>query len=184
MGFSFSGAGLVLSSIPFFVHGSEWLFPMSARFVVNYVLPPFYFKVLADPETLLTLQDQQKMLEAAIQAAPSEKWKTAADYIFVLTFEQRQGSVGFVAAFVAAIYAATLPLAQRHPLHFLFAVVGAGMIVGNLNHATDWSFLGYNPMVTITGCNLGIVFTPFWIMTTYCNVMGLLASKDAASKIK
>ena len=60
------------------------------------------------------------------------EWRAAADYAFVMTFEQRQGSSGFLGCAAAALYAATLPLSQRHPLHFLFMVVAASMIIGNL----------------------------------------------------
>ena len=173
-----SAAGLIFNSIPLLVHGTEFLFPMHARLVVNYVLPPFNFQIKASPEETLTLDDQVKMLEAAIDAAPSEKWRAAADYIFVLTFEQRQGSSGFVASAIAALYAFTLPLEQRHPIHFMFALIGVFMTIGNLNHATGWPFLGYNPMVSNTGRRVGIAFTPFWIAATYCNVVAFRASKE------
>ena len=105
-----SNIGLILTAIPVLVHGSEALFPMTARFVANLIFPFFGLKLPTDPALYLTLDDQTKMLESAISAAPSDKWTTAADYVFMLTFEQRQGSAGFWATLIGALYALTLPL--------------------------------------------------------------------------
>ncbi|CAB9504136.1 expressed unknown protein [Seminavis robusta] len=98
-----------------------------------------------------------------------------------MTFEQRQGSSGVCA--VAAVYGATLPLAQRHPLHMLFMVVAACMFLGNLHHATGKPFLvGCNPMITPAGRGLDIVFVPFWIAIFVLNYMGFQDSKAAIGK--
>lgn len=103
-----SNVGLLLTAVPILVHGTEALFPMTARFVANLVMPFFGFRLPTDSAAYLTLDDQTKMLESAISAAPSDKWTTAADYIFILTFEQRQGSAGFWATLVGSLYAMTL----------------------------------------------------------------------------
>lgn len=175
-----SNVALGLTAIPILVHGTEWIFPMTARYVANLVFPLMGLYV-PESSTFLTLQDQTTMLDAAIQAAPSEKWKTAADYIFMLTFEQRQGSSLFWATLVGSVYAWTLPLAQRHPIHVLLMALDVLMTMGNANHA-GIPFLGYNPMVTTNARNLGIAFAPFWIMNFYFNYVAFQNSKKAASK--
>lgn len=175
-----SNVGLALTAIPILVHGPEVLFPFAARFVASLILPLFG-PGLPDPKSFLTFEDQSKMLEAAIEAAPSDKWKTAADYVFILTFEQRQGSAGFWATFVGAMYGLTLPFAQRHPIHMLLMALDVLMTAGNANHA-GIPFLGYNPMVTSNARNLGILFVPFWILNFYFNYMAFVGSKDAAAK--
>ena len=76
-----SNIGLFLPAVPVLVHGSESLFPMTARFVANLIFPWFGFRLPTDTNMFLTLDDQTKMLESAISAAPSEKWTTAADYL-------------------------------------------------------------------------------------------------------
>lgn len=122
------------------------------------------------------------MLEAAIQAAPPEKWKTAADYVFLLTFEQRQSSSAFVMCFIGAFYGYfSLKTSERFPIHFLFAILSICMALANLSHATGFSLFGYNPMVTSNGMGVGVVLTPFWIVAAYLNIMGYLASKKAAA---
>lgn len=177
-----SNVGLYLTAVPVLVHGLEVIFPMAARFLANLVLPIFGFQLPTDSAAYLTLEDQVKMLEGAISAAPSEKWRTAADYIFVLTFEQRQGSAGFWATLIGSIYALSLPFAERHPIHFLLMALDVFMIIGNLSHATGFGLLGYNPMVTSSGRNLGIVFAPFWLLNFYFNYMAFQGSKEAAAK--
>ena len=177
-----SNVGLSLTAIPLLVHGTEALFPMTARFVANLIFPLFGFQLPTDASLYLTLEDQEKMLESAISAAPSEKWSTAADYIFVLTFEQRQGSAGFWATFLGSVYAMSLPFSQRHPVHMLLMVLDVFMTIGNLNHATGFSLLGYNPMVTTNARNLGIAFAPFWMLNFYFNYMAFQGSKAGAGK--
>lgn len=179
MGSSYSGWGLLLSSVPFLVHGTECFFPLHARFLAN-ILPIFSFQNAAGE--YLTLDDTVNMLQKAIDAAPSEKWRAAADFIFIRTFEQRQGSAGFVACAGAALYASTLPVSQRHPLHMLFMAQAVVMALANLHHATGFPFLGYNPFVTAAGKGLGIVFVPFWVMTFYCNFVGFNDSRSALAK--
>lgn len=175
-----SNVGLALTAIPVLVHGAEVLFPMAARYVANLILP-FMGPYLPEPDTFLTAEDQTKMLEAAIQAAPAEKWKTAADYIFILTFEQRQGSAGFAATLLGSLYASTLPFSQRHPIHALLMALDVFMVISNANHA-GIPFLGYNPMVTNNGRNLGILFAPYWLLNLYFNYMAFVGSKGAAAK--
>lgn len=175
MGNTYSALGLILSSVPFFVHGSESFFPLHARFLAN-ILPLFSFqKAQGD---FLTLEDTQGMLTKAIKSVSPSKGRAAADFIFVRTFEQRQGSSGFAACAAAAAYAATIPLGHRYPLHMLFMVNAGFMFLGNLHHATGLPFLGYNPFVTPGGKGLGCVFVPFWALVFFCNYMGFLESKE------
>lgn len=122
----FSKLGLFLAFVPPLVHGPEALFPMFARYVASYVLPPFGLE-FPDPANALTLEDQKEMLDAAIEKAPPNKWKTAADYVFVVTFEQRQGASCFTSIMVASMYTLLLPLEQRHPVHLLNVAIGSFM---------------------------------------------------------
>lgn len=172
-----SNIGLGLTAIPVLVHGSEALFPMTARYVANLVFPLMGL-YLPDPSTYLTLDDQKTMLDKAIQAAPSEKWKTAADYIFMLTFEQRQGSSLFWATCLGSLYALTLPLSDRYPIHMMLMILDVFMAIANANHA-GIPFLGYNPMVTTNARNLGIAFAPFWMINFYFNYVAFGNSKVA-----
>ncbi len=109
------------------------------------------------------------MLDAALEAAPNEKKKNANDYLFVLLFEQRQGAIGFIAVAAGAIYGLTLGLVERNPLHLVFGVVAVLMMLINANQA-DWlPFLSKHPKVSPNGKNVGIVFTPIWLVVALLN---------------
>lgn len=149
-----------------------------SRFVTNTVLPLFGFEL---PENPFGAQEQNAAIDALIQSFPSAMWKNSANYAFLLIFEQKQGSAGFVAAAAASIYAFTLPLAQRHPIHFLFTVLSAVMTIANANHA-GLSFLGEHPFVSPAGRNVGLLFVPFWLVSAFCNYMAFTLSKDALAK--
>jgi hypothetical protein len=99
-----------------------------------------------------------------------------------MTFESRQGASGFLATAVGDIYALTIPIEQRHPLHLLLLGLDVCMFIGNLNHA-GVPFLGYNPMVTRNGRYLGIACAPFWALNFYFNYVAFTGSRDAALKI-
>jgi hypothetical protein len=59
--------------------GLELLFPMlSGTFTASYVLPPCGFEI-PQSEDALTSEDQAKMVEAAVEAAPKNKEKAARD---------------------------------------------------------------------------------------------------------
>jgi hypothetical protein len=163
-----STLGLILSIIPVTLHGIEILFPMQARLIVNWVLPFFGFKSPSG-KTALTLDEQLTMLEAALEAAPKEKTTNAKDYLFLLLFEQRQGAIGFTAVAVGAIYGMGLELAARQPLHLLFGVVAVLMMLVNANQAGFLPFFGKHPRISKHGRNVGIVFTPFWLIVALLN---------------
>lgn len=165
-----STAALVLSIVPFMVHGVEAAFPLLARWVVNVVLPPFGF-ALPSRATSLTSGEQITMLDAAIDAAPEQKKTAAKDYVFVMLFEQRQGAICFTAVAAGAIYGLTLPFVDRDPLHFVFGVVAVLMMLVNANHA-GVRFLGHHPKVSFHGRRVGIVFTPFWALVAALNWWG------------
>ena len=102
-----STTALILSIVPFAVHGVEVMFPLLARWIVNGVLPFFGF-ALPSRATSLTANEQITMLDAAIEVAPHEKKTAAKDYIFLMLFEQRQGAICFTAVAAGAVYGITL----------------------------------------------------------------------------
>ena len=83
-----STLAMVLSIIPVTLHGIEMLFPMQARWIVNWVLPFFGLKAPSS-KTAMTQDEQLTMLDAALDASPKEKLTNAKDYLFLLLFEQR-----------------------------------------------------------------------------------------------
>lgn len=163
-----SNLGLILSIVPVTIHGIEFLFPMQARWIANWVLPFFGLKV-PNPTIALTYNEQITMLDAALEAAPNEKKKNAKDYLFILLFEQRQGAIGFTAVASGAIYGLTLGLVERNPLHFVFGVVAVLMMLINANQAGWLPFFGKHPKVSQNGKNVGMVFTPFWLAVALLN---------------
>lgn len=163
-----STLGLLLSIIPVTLHGIEVLFPMQARLIVNWVLPLFGLKAPSS-KTALSQEDQLQMLDAAVNAAPTEKSTNAKDYIFLLLFEQRQGSIGFIAVAVGAIYGMGIDLALRQPIHLLLGVVAVLMLLVNAHQAGFLPFFGRHPRVSTHGRNVGIIFTPFWLFVALLN---------------
>ncbi len=163
-----SNLGLILSIIPVTIHGIEVLFPMQARWIANWVLPFFGLQV-PNSTNALTHSEQITMLDAALEAAPSEKKKNAKDYLFILLFEQRQSAIGFIAVAAGAIYGLTLGLVERNPLHLVFGVVAVLMMLINANQAGWLPFFGKHPKVSTNGKNVGIVFTPFWLAVAVLN---------------
>lgn len=165
-----STLAMVLSIIPVTLHGIEVLFPMQARWIVNWILPFFGLKAPSS-KTALTQEEQLTMLDAALDASPKEKMTNAKDYIFLLLFEQRQGAIGFTAVAVGAIYGMGLELAARQPLHLVFGVVAVLMMLVNANQAGFLPFFGKHPRVSTHGRNVGIVFTPFWLAVAVLNYL-------------
>lgn len=163
-----STLGLVLSIIPFTLHGIEVLFPMQARLIVNWVLPIFGLKSPGGTKALAQAE-QLGMLDAALAAAPKEKLTNAKDYLFILLFEQRQGAIGFTAVAIGAIYGMGLEFAARQPLHLVFGIVAVLMMLVNANQAGFLPFFGKHPRVSGHGRNVGIVFTPFWLVVALLN---------------
>ncbi len=169
-----SSIGLILSIIPVTLHGIEASLPMQARWIVNWVLP-FFGLSLPNRDKFLTYDEQIKMLDSALDNAPGEKQRGASDYIFLLLFEQRQGGIGFIAVAIGAIYGLTLSVAERNPLHFMYAIIAVLMMIANANHA-GVSFLGHHPKVSRNGRNVGIVFTPFWAVAAILNGLAFVYS--------
>ena len=167
---SISTLAMVLSIVPVTLHGIEVLFPMQARWIVNWVLPFFGLKA-PNSKTALSQAEQLTMLDAAFDASPKDKLTNAKDYIFLLLFEQRQGAIGFTAVAVGAIYGIGLELAARQPLHLVFGVVAVLMMLVNANQAGFLPFFGKHPRVSNHGRNVGIVFTPFWLAVLILNYL-------------
>ena len=165
-----SSLGLILLIVPFLVHGIEVLFPTQSRWVVNWVLP-FFEPMLPSGSKSLQLNEQLEMLDAAVDAAPSEKKRAGEDYVFLLLFEQRQGAICFAAAAFGAIYGLTLGLVDRDALHFVFGVIALLMMLVNANQA-GFPLFGSHPKVSTNGKHVGFVFTPFWAATTGLNWLG------------
>lgn len=163
-----STLGLLLSVVPVTIHGIELLFPMQARWIANWVLPFFGLKT-PKGSIALNQEEQLKMLDAALDVAPKEKETNAKDYLFILLFEQRQGAIGFIAVAAGAMYGLTLGLVERNPLHFVFWVVAALMMLINANQAGWLPFFGKHPRISKHGKNVGIVFTPFWLLVAVLN---------------
>lgn len=165
-----STLAMALSIIPVTLHGIEVLFPLQARWIVNWVLPFFGLKA-PNSKSALTQVEQIAMLDAALEASPKDKLTHAKDYIFLLLFEQRQGAIGFTAVAVGAIYGMGLELAARQPLHLVFGIVAVLMMLVNANQAGFLPFFGKHPRVSIHGRNVGIVFTPFWLVVAILNYL-------------
>lgn len=165
-----STLGLILSIIPVTLHGIEVLFPMQARWIVNCVLPFFGLKT-PSKSSALTRNEQINMIDAALEAAPEKKKINAQDYLFLLLFEQRQGAIGFTAVAIGAIYGMNLELAARQPLHLVLGVVAVLMMLINANQAGFLPFFGKHPKISKHGKNVGIVFTPFWLVVGVLNYL-------------
>ena len=163
-----STLAMALSIIPVTLHGIEALFPMQARMIVNWILPFFGLKSPSG-QTALTRAEQLTMLDTALNAAPKDKTANAKDYLFLLLFEQRQGAIGFIAVAIGAIYGMGLELAARQPLHLVFGVVAVLMMLVNANQAGFLPFFGKHPRVSQHGKNVGIIFTPFWLVVAVLN---------------
>ena len=147
---------------------------MLSRWIVNYVLP-FFGPGRPATAGALTNDEQLTMLDAAIDAAPDDKKEAASNYIFLMLFEQRQGSLAFLAVVAGVIYGLTLTLTERNPLHLVLAVMSALFMLVNANHA-GIGFLGHHPRVTRDGRNVGIVFAPFWAVATVLNFVAFSSS--------
>lgn len=165
-----SSLGIILLIVPFLVHGIEVLFPMQARWVVNWVLP-FFAPTLPSRARSLLLDEQTAMLDAALEAAPPEKKRAGEDYVFLLMFEQRQGAICFAAAAAGALYGLTLGLVDRDALHFVFGVIAVLMMLVNANQA-GLPFFGNHPKVSTNGKHVGFVFSPFWAVVAGLNWLG------------
>jgi len=166
-----STLGLLLCLAPAAVHAVEVYRPLWARWVVNWVLPLFA-PGLPRPFKALTHDDEIAMLDAALGAAPADNAPAGADYLFLMLFEQRQGALAFIAVAAGGLYGLTLPLADRHALHFVFGIMAALFALVNANHA-GVSFLGHHPRITRNGRNVGVVFAPFWTVVAVLNYLAV-----------
>ena len=169
-----SRIALLLCLAPALVHAVEVYRPLCARWVVNWVLP-FFAPGLPRPSKNLTSDDQIAMLDAALEAAPKDKAPAGADYIFLMLFEQRQGALAFIAVAAGVLYGLTLPLADRHALHFVFGVMSVLFMLVNANQA-GVPGLGHHPKVSRNGRNVGFVFAPFWAAAAILNYLGFAAA--------
>lgn len=172
-----STIALTLCLAPGVLHLVEVAFPLLARWIVNFVLP-FFGGPLPSRARSLTGDEQLAMLDAAIDTAPEAKKEAAADYVFLLLFEQRQNALAFISVIVGIVYGLTLPLAERGLLHLILIVVSALFTLVNLNHA-GIPLLGHHPRVSRHGRNVGIVFSAFWALATALNVLSYSAATGA-----
>jgi len=169
-----STIALVLCLAPGLLHLVEVAFPMLSRWIVNYVL------VLFGPAKptgagSLTDDEQLAMLDAALDAAPEAKQRAGADYMFLMLFEQRQGSLAFISVVVGVVYGLTLTLVERNPLHLVLGAMSVLFMLVNANHA-GIRFLGHHPRVSRNGRNVGIVFAPFWAVAAVLNLLAFSSS--------
>ena len=172
-----STVALLLCLAPGVLHAAEVAFPMLSRWIVNYVLP-FFGPGRPTTARSLTNDEQLTMLDAAVATAPDDKSEAASNYIFLMLFEQRQGSLAFLSVVAGVIYGLTLTLVERNPLHLVLAVMAVLFMLVNANHA-GIRFLGHHPRVTRHGRNVGIVFAPFWAVAAVLNVMAFSSSLPA-----
>lgn len=169
-----STLGLLLCLAPALVHGVEVIRPLWARWVVNWVLP-FFAPGVPKPKQFLTHDTQLAMLDGALGAAPDERRRAGEDYVFLMLFEQRQGALAFLAIAAGVAYGLALPLADRHSLHFILAIMSALFMLVNANHA-GIRFLGTHPRISHNGRNVGLVFAPFWALSTALNFLAFQAA--------
>ena len=164
---------LALCIVPAVLHSFEVVFPILARWIVNYVLP--WFKPgIPKAKELLTPTEQLGMLDSAIASVPDAKKTAAKDYIFLLLFEQRQNSLVLLSLSVGIIYGFQQPLVDRTILHLVGLVMSVLFMLVNANHA-GIPFLGNHPRVSRNGRNVGIVFVPFWLAGAILNYIALAA---------
>ncbi len=171
---SISTLGLALCIAPAVLHTVEVYRPLWARWIVNYVLPFFTFKLPA-PSNALTAEDQLVMLDAAKSAGLKGKATANEDYIFLMLFEQRQGSLAFISVAIGVIYALGLPVQERALLHFILIPLSVLFMLANLNHA-GVPLLGHHPRVSKNGRNVGIVFAPFWAVSAVLNYLAFTSA--------
>lgn len=164
---------LSLCLVPGVLRSFEVVFPIFARWIVNYVLP-FFKPGLPKANERLTPTEQLGMLDSAIASVPDAKKTAAKDYIFLVLFEQRQNSLVLLSLIAGIIYGFQLPLEERATLHFLGLVMSILFMLVNANHA-GIPFLGSHPRVSRNGVNVGIVFVPFWLAGTILNYLALTA---------
>lgn len=172
-----STIALLLCLAPGVLHAAEVAFPMLSRWIVNFVLP-FFGPGRPTAAASLTNDEQLTMLDAAVDSAPDEKNEAASNYVFLMLFEQRQGSLAFLSVVAGVVYGLTLTLTERNPLHLVLGVMAAMFMLVNANHA-GVRFLGHHPRVTRYGRNVGIVFVPFWAIATVLNVLAFSSSLPA-----
>lgn len=103
-----------------------------------------------------------------MEASPKEKKTAGEDYIFVLLFEQRQGSLAFLLIITGIIYGMQLPLADRDVLHLVLLVMSVFFMLVNANQA-GLPVFGKHPKVSKNGRNVGIVFSIFWLAASVFN---------------
>lgn len=197
MGFAttVSTIGLLFCLLPGLLHAVEVVFPMLSRWVVNYVLPLFelaprsgesgsiteripLMQGLPPASSRLTEQDQLTMLDAALKAVPNTKTTAASDYVFLMIFEQRQGSLAFHSLNIGVIYGLFVPLEQRIPLHIICVVLSVLLMLANANQGDVpiLKFMGDHPKVSPHGRNVGIVFTPLWGFVALLNMIAWASS--------
>lgn len=167
---SISVLALALGLAPAILHSVEVAYPLLARWLANYVLPLFGPGLPKGSSENLTSKDQIAMLDAALSAAPKAKRTAAEDYIFVMLFEQRQGSLAFLSVTAGAVYGMQLPLDDRAVLHLLLLVMSVMFMLVNANHA-GIPFLGKHPKVSRNGRNVGIVLSVFWLAASVLNYL-------------
>lgn len=164
-----SVVALAFLIVPGVLHSFEVVFPLLARWIVNYVLP-FFKPGLPKVSEQLTSTEQLGMLDAAVSSVPEAKKTAARDYIFLLLFEGRQNSLAFLSVIAGVLFAYQLPLDERATLHFVGLVMSILFTLVNANHA-GVRFLGHHPRVSRNGRNVGIVFTFFWLTASVLNYL-------------
>ncbi len=114
--------------------------------MVDWVLP-FFAPCLPRPAMALPYGDESAMLDAALDAAPTDKTPAGPDDIFPMLFEQRQGALAFIAVAAGVICGLTLTLADSHVLHLVFGVMAALFALVKINHA-DVTLFGHTAAAT------------------------------------
>lgn len=176
----FSYLGLCFMAMPLLVHGflaPEFFVPRTVLNIVHFLIFPLFSRRRLRRGEMLTVDDYTDMLSASISKMPPVKRSAACDLVFMTTLEQRQGSAAFVAIGVASVYACTLQLAFRHPIHLCAAILSFGQLLSHVNHlCTPFT----NAFVTRHGQMMSMVFGPVNAVGGAMNTLGFIASRDAA----
>jgi len=149
--------------------------PRTITILVHYVLFPFFSLKIPKEDEQISHTDYTEMFTEAIQGRPEKKKEAAADVVFLMNMEQRQGSTGFAAACAGAVYGAAVDLKWRHPIHLAGIVICFGLVLSHLIHVVN-----PNKFVTWHGKLLALSFGPLFVIGGVANILGFIAAREAA----
>ena len=134
---------------------------------------------LPDVEGKFTHAECEGLLKNAINAAPKEKRMAAGELVFFFTLAARVEAAFFISTLVGTLYAATLPLEQRHPVLLPYAVWATLLFFLDANHA-GLAPIGKNAFVTEKAKSAAMALMSIWTVVSPCLWWGFFASRAAA----